>query len=224
MSKLYIVPTPIGNLQDMTMRGLDVLKNVDLILAEDTRTTNILLNHYGIITKSKSYHSMNEHKIVDAVSENIKNGCITALVSDSGTPSISDPGYLLINHCINKNIPIECLPGATAFVPALVCSGMPADKFCFEGFLPHKKGRIKRIKELADEKRTIIFYESPKRLIKTILQLIEHFGKDRIGSISREISKVYEEHKRGTLAELYQYFKEKTVKGEIVIVVKGKNR
>ena len=222
MGKLYIVPTPIGNLEDITLRAIRILKEVDLILAEDTRTSLFLLKHYNIPTRLSSHHKFNEHKTVERLAEQMLGGDNIALISDAGTPSISDPGFLLTRTCLNMGVEVECLPGATAFVPALVNSGFPSDRFCFEGFLPQKKGRQKKIKELADETRTMIFYESPFRLVKALEQFAEHFGPDRNVSVSRELSKVFEENKRGTIAEVLAYFQSKTIKGEIVIVVEGK--
>lgn len=222
MSKLYIVPTPIGNLEDMTLRAIRVLKEADLILAEDTRTSSKLLHHYEIETRLQSHHMFNEHKTSAHIAERILAGETIALISDAGTPGISDPGFLLARTCIEMGVEVETLPGATAFVPALVNSGLPCDKFCFEGFLPQKKGRQKRLKELADEGRTMVFYESPYRLCKALEQFAEHFGVERQASVSRELSKLYEENARGTLLELLQHFQLKTVKGEIVIVVEGK--
>ena len=217
---LYIVPTPIGNLQDITLRAIEILKEVEFVLAEDTRTTGRLLKHFEISTPTRSYHIHNEHKILDSVILGLKEGKNIALVSDAGTPSISDPGFLLIRECIKNDIKISCLPGPTAFVPALVASGFPTDKFYFEGFLPHKKGRQTRIKFLLSLNSTFILYESPHRLIKCIKELIAHFGTDRMACISREISKVYEEHNRGCLTELLaDYESRPSVKGEIVIVV-----
>jgi 16S rRNA (cytidine1402-2'-O)-methyltransferase len=221
MSKLYIVPTPIGNLEDMTLRAIRILKEVDVILAEDTRNTGVLLKHFEIDTKMLSHHMFNEHKTVSSVIEKIKSGSTIALVSDAGTPSISDPGFLLVRECITQGIEVECLPGATAFIPALVNSGLPSDHFCFEGFLPVKKGRQTKLKQLAQESRTMIFYESPMRLVKTLAQFGEYFGIQRKASVSRELSKYYEETKRGTIEELIAYFSSKQVKGEIVIVVAG---
>ncbi|MBI9060445.1 MAG: 16S rRNA (cytidine(1402)-2'-O)-methyltransferase [Marinilabiliaceae bacterium] len=221
MSKLYIVPTPIGNLEDMTFRAIRILKEASFILAEDTRTTGFLLKHYEISTRMMSHHKFNEHTTVEKVVERIQAGEDAALVSDAGTPAISDPGYLVVRHCIDAGIDVECLPGATAFVPALVNSGLPNDRFCFEGFLPPKKGRKTRLESFAEETRSMIFYESPYRLVKTLTQLSEVLGEDREASVSREISKLYEENKRGPLSELIQYFGSKTVKGEIVIVVDG---
>jgi len=222
MSKLFLVPTPIGNLEDITLRAIDILKKVDTILAEDTRKTTILLNHYEIKKRLQSYHQFNEHKSIEKLIKRLKQGESMALVSDAGTPSISDPGFLIVKSCLDHQIPVECLPGPTAFIPALVNSGLPADRFCFEGFLPHKKGRTKRLKHLSEETRTMIFYESPQRLLKTLLQLSEYFGNTRNASISRELTKVYEETQRGTIGELIDFYNNKTIKGEIVIVVEGK--
>lgn len=219
--KLYVVPTPVGNLEDMTFRAIRVLKEADLILAEDTRTSGFLLKHFGIETPMHSHHKFNEHKTVEIVVQRIKNGQIIALISDAGTPAISDPGFLVVRQCVENGIDVECLPGATAFVPALVASGLPNDRFCFEGFLPQKKGRQTKINDLQNERRTMIFYESPFRLLKTLTQLSEVLGLERKASVSREISKIYEETKRGTLADLIQYFTEKNPKGEIVIIVAG---
>ncbi len=221
MSKLYIVPTPIGNLEDITLRALKVLKEVDLILAEDTRQTSKLLKHYEINKKLAAHHQYNEHKTLDRVIDSLKNEETIALVSDAGTPAISDPGFLLVRECIKNGIEIECLPGATAFIPALVNSGLPSDKFVFEGFLPHKKGRQTRLKFLAEETRTIIFYESPHRLLKTLKQFEEYFGENRLISVSRELTKIHEENVRGTVTELKKYYEEHTLKGEIVIIVEG---
>ena len=221
MSKLYIVPTPIGNLEDMTFRAIRVLKEADLILAEDTRTSGFLLKHFGIDTPMQSHHKFNEHKTVESVVQRIKNGQSVALISDAGTPAISDPGFLVVRQCVENDIAIECLPGATAFVPALVASGLPNDRFCFEGFLPQKKGRQTKINNLKEETRTMIFYESPFRLVKSLTQLAEALGSERRASVSREISKMFEETKRGTLTELAQYFNEHQPKGEIVIIVAG---
>ena len=223
MSKLFVVPTPIGNLQDMTFRAITVLKEVGLILAEDTRTSSILLKHFDIKNQLQSYHKFNEHKQVDRYINLLKSGQDIALISDAGTPAISDPGFLLVRECLKFDIEVETLPGATAFVPALVNSGLPCDRFVFEGFLPVKKGRQKRIKALLEEEKTIIFYESPHRLIKALEQFAEAFGNDRMASVSREISKLHEENKAGTLAELIEHFQSKTVKGEIVIVLAGKS-
>ncbi len=222
MSKLFIIPTPVGHLEDMTLRGIRILKEVDLILAEDTRTSGQLLKHFGIENKMQSYHQHNEHKIVGDIVERISGGQSIALITDAGTPGISDPGFLLVRECIRNGVMVETLPGATAFVPALVNSGLPSDRFCFEGFLPLKKGRATRLEQLKEEERTMIFYESPYRLVKTLQQFISVFGEDRQASVSREISKMFEENKQGTLAECHQHFSSKTVKGEIVIVVEGK--
>jgi 16S rRNA (cytidine1402-2'-O)-methyltransferase len=219
--KLYIVPTPIGNLEDITLRAIRILKEVDVILAEDTRTSGNLLRHLGIEKRLFAHHQHNEHKTVAMIAERIANGEKVALVTDAGTPGISDPGFLLVRECIANGIEVECLPGATAFVPALVNSGLPCDTFCFEGFLPQKKGRQTRIKNLVNEQRTMVFYESPHRLVKALEQFIEYFGADRKASVSRELTKMFEENKRGTLTELAEYFKSKTIKGEIVIVVAG---
>ena len=221
-SKLYLVPTPIGNLEDITLRAIRVLKEVDLILAEDTRTSGKLLKHFEISTHMHSHHMHNEHKTVANIVERIKNGDSIALISDAGTPAISDPGFLLTRACIENDIKIECLPGATAFVPALVNSGLPNDKFVFEGFLPVKKGRQTRLIFLAEETRTIIFYESPHKLLKTLTNFAEYFGEDRPISVSRELTKLYEETIRGTVAELIQHFTNKDPKGEFVVVVGGK--
>ncbi len=222
MSKLYIVPTPIGNLKDITLRAIDVLKDVDLILAEDTRTSGKLLKHYNINTSIQSHHMHNEHKTVDAIIQKLKGGILIALISDAGTPAISDPGFLLTRACIENNIEVDCLPGATAFVPALVNSGLPNNKFVFEGFLPAKKGRHTRLKLLAEETRTIIFYESPHKLIKTLVHFCEYFGEDRQVSVSRELTKLYEETIRGTAKEVLEHYTNKPPKGEIVIVVSGR--
>jgi 16S rRNA (cytidine1402-2'-O)-methyltransferase len=222
MGKLYIVPTPIGNLEDITLRAIRVLKESDLILAEDTRTSAVLLKHYEIPTRLASHHKFNEHNTVEKIASRILAGENIALISDAGTPSISDPGYLLTKTCLELGVEVECLPGATAFVPALVNSGFPSDKFCFEGFLPQKKGRQKRLKELLNESRTMIFYESPFRLVKTLEQFAGIFGPERRVSVSRELSKIYEENVRGTIAEVLVHFSSKTVKGEIVIVLEGR--
>ncbi len=219
--KLFIVPTPIGNLEDMTLRAIRTLKEVDLILAEDTRTTGVLLKHFEIKTPMHSHHKFNEHQTISGIVQRIQGGQTVALVSDAGTPAISDPGFLLVRACVENEIEVECLPGATAFVPALVNSGLPNDRFCFEGFLPQKKGRQTRLNDLANETRTMIFYESPFRLVKTLTQLSEVLGKERPASVSREISKMFEETQRGTLDELVQYFSTKQVKGEIAIIVGG---
>jgi len=220
--KLYVVPTPIGNLDDMTFRAIEVLKNVDTILAEDTRTSKKLLDHFQITTKLQSHHKFNEHKTVEHVAERILQGEKIAIISDAGTPGISDPGFLLVRTCVEKGIDIETLPGATAFVPALVNSGFPCDKFCFEGFLPQKKGRQKLMKQLSEEDRTMIFYESPYRIIKFLEEIKEYFGENRKVSISREISKIYEETITGTVLELLEIFETKTIKGEFVVIVEGK--
>lgn len=222
MGKLYIVPTPVGNLEDMTFRAIRILKEADLILAEDTRTSGNLLKHFEIKNQMLSHHKFNEHQTVTSIINRIKGGANIALISDAGTPAISDPGFLLARECAKNGITVECLPGATAFVPALVDSGLPCDKFCFEGFLPQKKGRQTRLSELAHETRTMIFYESPFRLVKTLEQFAEAYGKERQCSVSREISKVYEATVRGTLEEVIAHFKEKEPKGEIVIVLAGK--
>jgi len=222
MSKLFLVPTPIGNLEDITMRSIRILKEVDLILAEDTRNTTKLLNHYNIQNKMQSHHLFNEHKSVSGIVEKIIGGTSIALVSDAGTPGISDPGFLLVRECIKLNIEVECLPGPTALIPALVNSGLPCERFVFEGFLPHKKGRQTKLKLLAEQNYTMIFYESPFRLLKTLEQFSEYLGFERKASVSRELSKIYEETIRGTLFEIIAYFKNKTIKGEIVIVVEGK--
>jgi len=221
MAKLFVVPTPVGNLEDMTFRAIRVLKEADLILAEDTRTTGFLLKHFEISNKMQSHHKFNEHKTVEQIAMRILGGETIALVSDAGTPSISDPGFMLVRECVKQGVEVECLPGATAFVPALVTSGLPCDKFCFEGFLPQKKGRQTRLKELAEESRTIIFYESPHRLVKTLTQLGEYFGNDRKVSVSREISKRYEETVRGTIDEVFAHFTMNEPKGEIVIIMDG---
>ena len=219
---LYIVPTPIGNLGDMTFRAIEVLKAVDLILAEDTRTSSVLLNHYQIQRPISPYHQHNEHKIVVHLAEQLAAGKTIALLTDAGTPGISDPAYLLVRECVKNDIIVECLPGATAFVPALVNSGLPLSSFCFEGFLPLKKGRQTFLKRMAIEERTMIFYESPMRLLRTLKDFIEYFGADRQCCVSRELTKKFEENKRGTLQEVFDHFNAKTVKGEIVIVVEGK--
>ncbi|ALJ05670.1 16S rRNA methyltransferase [Pseudalgibacter alginicilyticus] len=222
MSKLYIVPTPIGNLKDITFRALEVLKEVDLILAEDTRTSGKLLKHFNILTHMQSHHMHNEHKTVENLIQKLKSGAKVALISDAGTPAISDPGFLLTRACIENGIEVDCLPGATAFVPALVNSGLPNDKFVFEGFLPVKKGRQTRLLLLAEESRTIIFYESPHKLLKTLGHFCEYFGNDRQVSVSRELTKLYEETIRGTAKSVLEHYTNKPPKGEIVIVVAGK--
>ena len=219
MSKLHIVPTPIGNLQDITYRAVEILSNVDLILAEDTRVSQKLLKYYNIKTKMVSYHMHNEHKITKDVIENLNKGVAIALISDAGTPGISDPGFLLIRSCIENNIQVECLPGATAFVPALVQSGIPTNRFLFEGFLPHKKGRTKKLTQLSKEEKTVILYESPHRLIKTLEDLCKYFGQETKASVSRELTKIHEETIHGTLKTIKDYYSKKTPKGEIVIVV-----
>ncbi len=219
---LYIVPSPIGNLSDMSYRSVEVLGAVDLILAEDTRTSSVLLNHYGIQKPVTPYHQHNEHRVSSHLVEQMLAGKNMALITDAGTPGISDPAFLLVRACIEKEIRVETLPGATAFVPALVNSGLPTNRFCFEGFLPLKKGRQTLLKQLAGEERTMLFYESPMRLVKTLAQFIEYFGPGRRCSVSRELSKKFEENKRGTLQEVHDYFAEKGVKGEIVIVIAGK--
>lgn len=221
-SSLYIVPTPIGNLGDITLRALEVLKAVDLILAEDTRTSGKLLKHYSISRPLQSFHNFNEHKVVEGLVKRLQQGETMALVSDAGTPGISDPGFLIVRAALQADIKVECLQGATAFVPALVKSGLPCDRFVFEGFLPHKKGRQTLLKKLAEEERTMVFYESPHRLIKTLEQFKEYFGADRPASVSRELTKLYEETKSGSLEEVHGWFSAKEVKGEIVIVVGGK--
>ena len=221
MSKLFLVPTPIGNLEDMTFRALRILKEVDCILAEDTRTSGKLLKHFEIDTPMQSHHMHNEHKTVNSLIDRLKNGESFALISDAGTPAISDPGFLLSRTCIENDIEIECLPGATAFVPALVNSGLPNDKFVFEGFLPVKKGRQTRLKLLSEETRTMVFYESPHKLIKTLTNFVEYFGEDRNVSVSRELTKLYEETIRGTAKEVLDHYIQKPPKGEIVIIVEG---
>ena len=222
MAKLYLLPTPIGNLDDMTFRAVKVLKEVDLILAEDPRNSGKLLKHFEINTPMHSHHMHNEHKTVEGVVQQIKNGKTIALISDAGTPAISDPGFLLTRACVEAGIEVDCLPGATAFVPALVNSGFPNDKFVFEGFLPVKKGRQTRLQLLAEETRTVIFYESPHKLVKTLGQFVEYFGAERPVSVSREITKLHEETVRGTVSEVLQHYETKPPKGEIVVVVAGK--
>lgn len=221
-ASLTLVPTPIGNLEDITFRAIKVLKNSDIILAEDTRTSGILLKYYGIERKLQSFHIFNEHRTLNGLIDRMKKGETIALVSDAGTPGISDPGFLLVRECLKNDLVVECLPGPTAFVPALVKSGFPTDRFAFEGFLPHKKGRQTIFKRLAEEDRTVVFYESPHRLIKTLSQSLEYFGADRMISVSRELTKMHEETKTGTLQEVLTYFQSKEVKGEIVVVVDGK--
>jgi len=222
MSKLFLVPTPIGNLEDITFRAIKVLKEVNLILAEDTRTSSKLLKHYDINTRLWSHHIHNEHKTVEQIVARIKSGETIALISDAGTPAISDPGFLLVRACVENDIEVDCLPGATALIPALVNSGLPNDKFFFEGFLPHKKGRHTRLQILAEMEQTIVLYESPHRLLKALKQFIEYFGPERRISISREISKMHEETVRGSLEEVIQIFENRQVKGEIVVVIEGK--
>lgn len=219
--KLYIVPTPVGNMEDITFRALKVLREADLILAEDTRTSGILLKHYEISRPMQSHHKFNEHSTVSGIAERIEAGENVALVSDAGTPGISDPGFLLVRECASRGVTVECLPGATALIPALVCSGLPCDRFCFEGFLPQKKGRTSRLEALKSEQRTMIFYESPYRLVKTLSQFLTTFGPERQVSVSREISKIHEECVRGTLREVLGHYTEKEPKGEIVIVLAG---
>ncbi len=221
MAKLYIVPTPIGNLEDITLRALRMLREADLVLAEDTRTSSVLLKHYDIHVPLESHHKFNEHEKVESVKERILAGKTVALISDAGTPGISDPGFLLVRTCVEAGIEVETLPGATAFVPALVNSGFPCDRFCFEGFLPVKKGRQTRLGQLATETRTMIFYESPFRLVKTLGQFVEAFGPDRPATVSREISKLHDTTHRGTLQELFTYFSQNAPKGEIVVIVSG---
>ncbi len=222
MSKLYIVPTPIGNLEDMTFRAVKVLKEVDIILAEDTRNSGKLLKHFEISTQMFSHHMHNEHKTVENLVKRLQSGETIALISDAGTPAISDPGFLLTRACVENNIEVECLPGATAFVPALVNSGLPNDRFVFEGFLPEKKGRQTRFLALAEEPRTMIFYVSPHKLLKTLEEFIQYFGEDRPVSVSRELTKLHEETFRGTAKEVLSYFSQKAIKGEIVVVVGGR--
>lgn len=222
MAKLYLVPTPIGNLDDMTFRAIKVLKEVDLILAEDTRTSSKLLHHFEIQNKLSSHHKFNEHQTAAHIAKRIEAGENIALISDAGTPGISDPGFLLVRQCLELGVEVETLPGATALIPALVNSGLPCDRFCFEGFLPQKKGRQTKILSLQEETRTMIFYESPYRLLKTLEQFIEFLGPNRQVSVSRELSKLYEENYHGTLTEALEHFKAKTIKGEIVIVLSGK--
>lgn len=220
--KLYLVPTPVGNLGDITFRAVEVLKSVDLILAEDTRTSRTLMQHYGITTPMQSYHIFNEHQVVAGLVEKLQSGMDIAIVTDAGTPGISDPGFLLVREAVKHDIDVECLPGPTAFVPALVDSGLPCDRFVFEGFLPHKKGRQTAIQRLAEESRTMVIYESPFRLVKLLEQLIEVMGEERQVSVSREISKLYAETARGTLREVHDHFSAKEVKGEIVVILAGK--
>lgn len=219
---LYLVPTPIGNLKDITLRALEVLKEVDLILAEDTRTSSNLLNHYQITKQLTPYHQHNEHKVLQHLVSQLLEGKKMAIITDAGTPGISDPAFLLVRECIKVGVKVECLPGPTAFVPALVNSGIPTNRFCFEGFLPVKKGRQSLLKRLAEEDRTMVFYESPPRLVKTLEEFITYFGEERQCCVSRELSKLFEENKRGSLREVCNYFNEKGVKGEIVLIVAGK--
>ncbi len=223
MGLLYVVPTPVGNLEDMTLRAVRILKEADLVLAEDTRTSGILLKHFDIKNHLMSHHKFNEHGTSAAVVERLKAGAVVALISDAGTPGISDPGFFLVREAVNAGITVQCLPGPTAFVPALVSSGLPCDRFCFEGFLPQKKGRATRLELLKEETRTMIFYESPYRVLKTLEQFAEYFGPERKVSACREISKIHEESVRGTLAEVISHFKETEPRGEFVIVVEGKN-
>lgn len=223
MGKLYVVPTPVGNMEDMTFRAIRVLKEADLILAEDTRTSGILLKHYEIKNAMQSHHKFNEHQTVESIVNRIKGGQTVALISDAGTPGISDPGFLVVRECVRNGIEVQCLPGATAFVPALVSSGLPDERFCFEGFLPQKKGRMTRLNALKDETRTMIFYESPYRLLKTLTQFAEVFGAERPVSVCREISKIHEESVRGTLQEVISHFTETEPRGEIVIILGGKD-
>lgn len=222
MGKLYVVPTPVGNLEDMTFRAIRVLKEADLILAEDTRTSSVLMKHYEIKNSMMSHHKFNEHKTVEGIVSRILAGQTVALVSDAGTPAISDPGFLVVRECVRNGIEVQCLPGATAFVPALVSSGLPNDRFCFEGFLPQKKGRQTRLQSLQEEKRTMIFYESPYRLVKTLTQFAEYYGADRQVAVCREISKIHEECVRGSLTEVIAHFTAHEPKGEIVVVLAGK--
>lgn len=221
MSKLYLIPTPIGNLEDITLRARRILGEVDLVLAEDTRKTGFLLKHLEISKPLRSFHQFNEHKTLHAIIEMLKEGTVTGLVTDAGTPGISDPGFLLVRECIRNDIPVETLPGATAFIPALVNSGLPADRFTFEGFLPAKKGRRTRLENLAGEGRTMIFYESPHRLVRTLKDFSATFGPGRLAAVARELTKLHEENVRGTLEELLDHYGEKNIKGEIVIIVQG---
>lgn len=221
MGKLFVVPTPIGNLEDITLRALRILKECDLLLVEDTRVSSVLLKHFGVETRMQSHHKFNEHRATERLVERLKGGETIALISDAGTPGVSDPGFYLVRACVQADVEVECLPGATAFVPALVESGLPSDRFCFEGFLPQKKGRQTRLRQLASETRTMIFYESPYRVIKTLTQLAENLGEEREASVSREISKLHAETVRGTLRELVIHFTERAPRGEFVIVVAG---
>ena len=223
MGRLYVVPTPVGNLEDITFRAIRILKEADLILAEDTRTSGILLKHFEIKNAMMSHHKFNEHQTVEGIVNRIKAGQTVALISDAGTPAISDPGFLVVRECVRHGIEVQCLPGPTAFVPALVSSGLPNDRFCFEGFLPQKKGRMTRLTSLQEETRTMIFYESPYRLVKTLTQFVEFFGAERHVSVCREISKIHEECVRGTLTEVIQHFTTTEPKGEIVVILEGKN-
>lgn len=223
MSKLILVPTPIGNLGDISFRAIEVLKNADLILAEDTRKSGLLLKKYEILTPTRAYHKFNEHKTLESIVNLINSGKTLALITDAGTPGISDPGFLIVRECIRRDIEVETLPGPSAFIPALVNSGLPCDRFCFEGFLPQKKGRQKRLKELAEETRTLIFYESTHRLLKCLEQFADTFGPDRQVSVSRELTKIYEETIRGNLEEVIQYYRQSTIKGEFVIILAGKS-
>lgn len=221
MGKLFVVPTPIGNLEDITLRALRILKECDLLLVEDTRVSSVLLKHFGVETRMQSHHKFNEHRATERLVERLKGGETIALISDAGTPGVSDPGFYLVRACVQADVEVECLPGATALVPALVESGLPSDRFCFEGFLPPKKGRKTRLRQLASETRTMIFYESPYRVIKTLTQLAENLGEEREASVSREISKLHAETVRGTLRELVIHFTERAPRGEFVIVVAG---
>jgi len=223
MGKLYVVPTPVGNLEDMTFRAVRILKEADLILAEDTRTSGILLKHFEIKNAMQSHHKFNEHQTVENIVNRMKAGETVALISDAGTPGISDPGFLIVRECVRNGVEVQCLPGATAFVPALVSSGLPDERFCFEGFLPQKKGRLTRLTQLRDEVRTMVFYESPYRLLKTLTQFMEYFGAERRVSVCREISKIHEESVRGTLSEVVEHFANVEPRGEIVIVLAGKD-
>ena len=222
MGKLFVVPTPVGNLEDMTFRAIRTLKEVDLILAEDTRTSSVLLKHFEIKRPMISHHKFNEHRTVEGVVNRLKAGENVALISDAGTPGISDPGFLVVRECVRNGIEVQCLPGATAFVPALVSSGLPNDRFCFEGFLPQKKGRMTRLLSLQDERRTMIFYESPYRLLKTLMQFQEYFGAERQVSVCREISKLHEECVRGSLLEVIEHYKANEPRGEMVVILSGK--
>ncbi|HEX5551639.1 MAG TPA: 16S rRNA (cytidine(1402)-2'-O)-methyltransferase [Chitinophagaceae bacterium] len=224
MNKLYLIPTPIGNLGDITYRAVRVLGEVDVILAEDTRTSAVLLKHYQIDRPLVSYHQYNEHKIAEGLVRRMQAGETMALLTDAGTPGVSDPGFLLVRHCIRMGVDVECLPGPTAFVPALVNSGIPMNRFAFEGFLPLKKGRHTLLTKLTEEDRTLIFYESPMRLVKTLAEMMAYFGTERLCAVSRELTKIFEENKRGTLQEVHDYYQEKGVKGEIVIIVEGKEK